>query len=198
MICKNWVRMGAGCACLIFLIPVVSGCGGDAQAKKIAHFQRGNAYFADAKYAEAVIEFKNAIQLNPKDAQAHYKLGLAYLKKGGLSNLQQAFQAFRKSTDLDPKILDPQLKLGELYLLSKRFDKAGEKVTLVLKDEPNHVEAHLLLGNVYAGQQQLDKAITELRRALTLDPKLIKAYLNLATLHLVNKDVDAAETNYLS
>ena len=89
--------------CLLFLL-TVSACGGDVQAKKNTHLQPGDAYFADGKYAEAVIEFKNAIQLVPQDAHAHYKLGLAYLKRGGLPNLQKSFQEFKKAADLERRL----------------------------------------------------------------------------------------------
>ena len=106
---------------LIVLALALSGCGGDAQAKKTAHLQRGDAYFVAENYAAAIIEFKNTLQIDPEDAHAHYQLALTYIKQGGLPNLQKAFQALKKSVDLDPTNLDAQLKLGEFFLLSKRF-----------------------------------------------------------------------------
>ena len=91
---------------LVLLLVAMSGCRGDIQAKKASHMQKGDAYVATQKYDEAIIEFKNAVQLDPNDAQAHYKLGLAHLKKGGLADLQKAFQAFRPGkTDSLPAAL---------------------------------------------------------------------------------------------
>ena len=143
-----------------------------------------------------MIEFKNAIQLIPQDAHAHYKLGLAYLKRGGFTDLQKSFQEFKKAADLDTTIIDAQLKLGELYLLSQRFAEAQEHAERVLKAAPDNLEAHALLGNTYAGQRKLAPAIEELRTALRLNPKLTKTYLNLATIHLLNNDTAAAEKVY--
>jgi tetratricopeptide (TPR) repeat protein len=165
---KLWVRG----TFLIILMLVSHGCSGDTQAKKRAHFQKGEMYLAEERYAEAIIEFKNTVQLDPKDAQAHYKLGLAYLKKGGLPNLQEAFQEIKKSVNLDPNSLQAQLKLGEFYLLSKRFNEAQEKAEHVLQRESNSVDAHILLGNAYAGQQNLASAIEALQTALRLDHPL--------------------------
>ena len=189
-------RIKIGLTYVLLFVLVLSGCGRDAQAKKIAHVQKGEQYFAEEKYAEAIIEFKNAIQLDPNDAQAYYKIALAYLKKGGLLNLKQAYQAFSKTAELDPNLLDAQLKLGELYLLSKHFSEARTKAELVLQRDADNIEAHLLLGNAYAGEQQLDKAIEALHAALQLDPKRTATYLNLAALHLINQDTNAADATY--
>ena len=156
--------------------------------------QRGDAYFADGKYAEAIIEFKNAIQLDPKDAQAYYKLGLALLKRGsGPADLQEAFHSISKSVKFDATNLEAQLKLGEFFLLSRKFDKAQEKAELVLEHEPNNLAAHLLLGHAYGGQQQFDKAIAAFQTALTLDPKHLQTYFNLATQYQLHKEPKAAE-----
>src|SRR4029434_4878937 len=140
-----------------------------------------NATCTDGKDAEAIREFKNAIQLAPEDAQAHYKLGLALLKRGsGPADLQEAFHSISKSVKFDATNLEAQLKLGEFFLLSQKFDKAQDKAELVLEREPNNLAAHLLLGHAYSGQRQFDKAIAAFQTALTIDPKRLQTYLNLA------------------
>ena len=119
-----WSRGYAPLTFLLGLVLIFHGCGGDAQSKKAAHMQRGEAYVAKEKYAEAVIEFSNGVKLDPQDAQVHYKLALAYLKQGGLPQMQAAFQAFQKSVVLNPSLTDAQLKVGEFYILDKKYDEA--------------------------------------------------------------------------
>jgi len=119
-----WSRGYVRLALLPCLLLLSYGCGGDAQSKKAAHMQRGEAYVAKEKYAEAIIEFSNAVKLDPKEAQAHYKLALAYLKQGGLPQMHAAFQALQTSVVLDPSLTDAQLKVGEFYLLDKKYDEA--------------------------------------------------------------------------
>ena len=180
--------MRATVVLLIGVLLFAYGCSGDTTAKKMAFVQRGDAYFADGKYAEAILEFKNAIQLDPEDAQAFYKLGLALLKRGsGPSDLQEAFHSISKSVKFDATNLEAQLKLGEFFLLSRKFDKAQEKAELVLACEPNNLAAHLLLGHAYGGQQQFDKAIAAFQTALTLDPKRLQTYFNLATQYQLHR-----------
>ena len=162
MLYGYWSRRYAQLALLLGLILIFYGCGDDAQSKKATHMQRGEAYVTTEKYAEAIIEFSNAVKLGPKDAQAHYKLALAYLKQGGMPQMQAAFQALQKSVMLDPSLTDAQLKVGEFYVLDRKYDEAQAQAMLVLQHEPNHVQAHMLSGNAYAGKQNLQRAIERL------------------------------------
>ena len=101
------------------------GCGGDPQAKKAAHMQRGKSYLAAGEYAPALIEFRNAVQLAPNDAQAHYQLGLAYLKTGKTADVLTAFRSIKKSVQLDAGLFEAQLKLGQLHLLGSQGDSGA-------------------------------------------------------------------------
>jgi len=74
----------------------------DPRAKKAAYIEKADAYSKDSKYAEAVIELKNAVQIDPNDAVAQYKLGLAYLQLGKPENFPEALKAFELSIKNDP------------------------------------------------------------------------------------------------
>lgn len=62
-----------------------------AEEKKAKHQERGRAYFDEGKYQEALIEFKNVVQLDPKNAKAYHQLALIHLKLGGMPDLRSAF-----------------------------------------------------------------------------------------------------------
>jgi len=62
------------------------------EAKKARHRERATSYFEKGQYHEALIEYKNVAQLDPKDADAHYQLALTYLKLGGLPGNEARFQ----------------------------------------------------------------------------------------------------------
>src|SRR3989304_2246197 len=63
------------------------------------HTKRGDAYAKEGKYAEAVIEYKNAVKAGPKDAPLHFKLAKAALES---KDLRTAFQEFQRVVELDP------------------------------------------------------------------------------------------------
>src|SRR5262244_3505325 len=82
MLYGSWSRRLLSLVLVPCLLLIAYGCKGDPQATKAAHMQKGEAYVAQEKYAEAIIEFRNAIKLDPKDAQPYYKLALVFLKQG--------------------------------------------------------------------------------------------------------------------
>ena len=65
MLTKGWIRMRATMVLLIGVFLFTYGCSGDTTATKMAFVQRGDAYFADGKYAEAILEFKNGLVSDP-------------------------------------------------------------------------------------------------------------------------------------
>src|SRR5713101_3549919 len=91
-----------GIGALVFAALLVAyGCSQDPQTRKAAHTQKGMAYIAKEKYAEAILEFKNALLIDPKDAQLYYQIGLASLKKGQAADIRDAFRAFNKVVQLE-------------------------------------------------------------------------------------------------
>ena len=89
------------------LILAFGGCSQSPEAKKAKHRERAITYFDKGQYHEALIEFKNVVQIEPKDADAHYRLAQTYLKIGGLPNLQAAFVELTKTVELDSQTGTP-------------------------------------------------------------------------------------------
>ncbi|NWF72320.1 MAG: tetratricopeptide repeat protein [Nitrospirae bacterium] len=180
------------CGALVTLVCV--GCGGSSpEAKKAKHRERAATYLEKGQYQEAIIEYKNVAQLDPKDADAHYQLALAQLKLGGLTNLQGAFAELKRSTELDNTNQDAQLKLGELYLLGNEPNKARQQADIVLVSTPQNTEGLLLRGRSLINEQRYPEGMEELKKAIDLDPKNMHSYIELARAYLLSKDPDSAE-----
>ena len=103
------------------------------EAKKERHWVRAEKYFADNQFKEAIIEYKNVLQVEPKHAKARHKLGLAYLRTG---QFREAFSEFTKAVDSDPENAETRIQLGNLYLLGKDNLKAKEQAEKALAKEP--------------------------------------------------------------
>ena len=102
-----WTRSTRLVFCLVlpFLLVSLGNCTQlSAEEKKAKHYERGMAYFNEEKYQESLIEFKNIVQLDPKDANAYHQLALIHLKLGGLPDLQAAFGELSKAVEIDPTI----------------------------------------------------------------------------------------------
>ena len=180
--------------CLILLL-TSSGCDRSTpEAKKAQHRERAATFVEKGQYQEAIIEYRNVIQLDPQDADAHYRIALAYLKLGGLPNhLYQAFTELRRAVELDNTNQDAQLKLGELYILGHEPAKARERAEIVLASSPQNTEGLILRGRSLINEKQYKDGIAELKRALEHDPKNIQTYLDLAQVYFTMNDRPSAE-----
>jgi len=162
----------------------------DPQAAKREYFESGKKHFQEGRLREAVIELRNAIQIDPCWAEAHFYLGSCYLY---LQEFGEAYKSFTLAADLDADNLDAHLNLGNLLLGSGRFDEAKERARYVLNKEANNVAALVLLANAYGGMKDFRSSLKSLEEAIRLDPRRGDAYVSLAQLKTATGDLEAAE-----
>jgi len=73
-----------------------------------SYLQLGNLYSDQHKYAEAIPEYQRALELNSDLADAHYRLGQAYVHTGEKDKAQQQLQAYQKLREQHLADLDKQ------------------------------------------------------------------------------------------
>jgi tetratricopeptide (TPR) repeat protein len=61
-----------------------------------AHLQLGNLYSDQKQYAAAIPEYLEALTQNPDLADAHYRLGQAYVRSGDKPRAQEQFDVYQK------------------------------------------------------------------------------------------------------
>jgi Tfp pilus assembly protein PilF len=120
-----------------------------------------------------------------KSAEAHYKLGIAYLNESP-PQTQQAFVEFQKAIEVDPKDRDSLYALGHIYFTRDKFAEARDAFIKVIQIDPNFPEAHNYLGTVYERLNERDKAIEEYKKALANPQYMTPQYphRNLAMIYL--------------
>jgi tetratricopeptide (TPR) repeat protein len=157
------------------------------------YFASGEKYFAQKRFKEAIVEFRNAIQKNPSFGKARYKLAESYAQTGDSADAINAFREYVRAGDLLPNDNEAQLKAGQMLLMAGRSEEAKACAERVLKRDPRHVLAHVLLGQAVAGLKDLDGAIAQVQEAIELDPGRSRSYSSLGVLQLAKGDRDAAE-----
>src|SRR5271154_4314532 len=78
-----------------------TGCARTPQAKRDKYIAAGKKQMEKKDYARAVLEFKNAVQAMPDDAESYYQLGVAYDASG---DAKGAYACLKKAVQLDPKL----------------------------------------------------------------------------------------------
>jgi tetratricopeptide (TPR) repeat protein len=170
-----------------------AACSKDPQKAKVEYFESGNRYFDQKKYQEAVVEYRNAIQQDPKYGEARYKLAETYAK---LDDARNAYREYIRAADLLPANADAQLRAGTLLLLAGQYEDARTRADKVLATQPKHIEAQVLRANALAGLKNMEAAIEEINEAIALDPSKATTYANLGALEQVRGRAVEAEAAF--
>src|SRR5258707_14471758 len=138
---------------LIAAALVLGACTTPEKAKA-QHVSRGQALLKDKKFQEASLEFRAALQIDEKLADAHWGLAQTF---EGLQRYQEAFEEMRQVVELDKNNLDVRVKLGNYYLVGAKqsptaVTEAERLAKEVLQKDPNHIEGRILMGSVLFAQ----------------------------------------------
>jgi len=183
---------------VVLIAAFILGACTTPEKAKAQHVARGQQLLKEKKFQEAVLEFRGALQIDEKLADAHWGLANAY---EGLQRYQEAFEEMRQTADLDPNNLDVRVRLGNYYLVGSSQSPAaiGEAERLakeVLEKDPNNIEGHILMGSVLFAQDKKQEAFTELNHAVELNPNRVESYLSLARFYVQTKEIATAEATY--
>jgi putative PEP-CTERM system TPR-repeat lipoprotein len=181
------VRLLAGFLALAGL--TVAGCGRDPEVRKREYVESGDAYLKNGKVQEALIEYRNAVQLDPRYAAARVKLADVYVTVG---NGGGALNEYVRAADLLPDDAALQVKAGNLLLAGGQANEALSRADKALKTSPS-VEGHILRGNALGGLNDLERALTEMEEAIRLAPSQGGSYTQLGMVQLARGRTTEAE-----
>lgn len=154
-------------ALLVVFFCTLPACSG-ADDKKAKHYQRALEYIKSSNDKAAIIELKNAIQLDGKFADARYQLGLLYLKAG---DPRAAFGELQRTASLDPNNLDAGVKVAEFHLLSRNKGESRKYAEQVLAISPDYQDGLALLANLELIEGNFPKAHDAIDKALQQSPE---------------------------
>jgi Flp pilus assembly protein TadD len=173
----------------LFFLFFTGGCADDAE-KKAQYYQKGMEYVAANNEKAAIIEFRNAVQIDPKYAAARYQLGLAYLKT---SQPGEAFKELERAASLDPANTDAQIKTAELYFLGKKLKESRAKVASILEANKDFPDAYALLAQIELAEGNGAEAEKAIAQAVQLKPEVGRYYIILGRILASLNQVNEAE-----
>ena len=100
------------------------------QNHALLYLYRAKAHIGLKDYAKAVDTLQAAVNLNPKVAAHHYRLGLAYI---GSKNYEGAAEAFGQAVSLKPAFVNASLRLAAAYLALGKPERAQSECQRVLE-----------------------------------------------------------------
>ena len=111
-------------------------------------------------------EFKRAIELNPNDADAHFRYAWNYLTPLGKSG--EAIAEMKKALKLDPFSRIDNTVLGCVYFYARKYEQAEEQFDKAIKLNPDFFVTYYHFAWLYSQLGQYQNAIAVLTKGRLL------------------------------
>ncbi len=134
----------------------------------------GNLYFAEDRFEEAVVQYKEAVKINP-DSNNRFALGQAYIKTGEFSEAEAQFNTYIR---LEPGSAYGHYGLGQAYSEQGKYEEAIEQFEIALEKQRDFFDVYVDMGYAYADSGQIDEA-REVLETLEENDESLAAMLNL-------------------
>lgn len=149
-----------------------------------------------ADYTQVIKLYREAIQLNPSMANAHFNLAAIYEKNGrykrAAQHLQQVLQA-------EPNNSDAMYRLAQVYVRGNQPMRALPLLQRFIRKNPaakNSPRMLLNLASVQVQNNSYGQALITARKCLALDSKNIAAYRLIARVYLRQKRYEGVHVVY--
>jgi tetratricopeptide (TPR) repeat protein len=152
------------------------------------YVDRGNTFFNAGKYEDAIINYKKAIQRDPKFGEGHFRLGLAENKTG---KARDAYAALTTAANLLPDRADVTVALGDFLLFAYLRDKSRPAMLYaqltklsddLLRKDPNSYEGLRIKGALSWTDGRLKEAEDFFQKANArkpLEPDLVLMWVQV-------------------
>src|SRR5206468_15237 len=141
---------------LVVISLAVGACSQDPNVKKQQYLEQGIKYQAEGKSNEAVIQLKNALQIDPKFAPALHALGRAYRAKAWTLD---ALRELQRAVELEPTNVAARADLAQTYLDLEAWTAALEQANALGETDPGGAAALYVRGAALHGQGDSGQAV---------------------------------------
>jgi tetratricopeptide (TPR) repeat protein len=161
--------------------PPPTGAMGSAAAQKLAE---GDALWAEKKYREASFAYQDAVNADPNNVEALFKLGNAYAVLGYYS---QAIDRWTRVQQLSPDAAVRKSAADNIARAQQKMSQAGGATPQEANKPPGsgpvadstrtQARQHYETGVQLIGQRRYGEALASLNECLRLEPALTVGYI---------------------
>ena len=135
----------------------------------------------EGKIKEAIVQYQEALHINPRLPGVHFELGEAILENSTSDEARkQAEREFKIAIEINPDDAKSESRLGALANLRNEKEIALQHYSQAAELDPEYSEAQVGLGAVLMSTGHPEKAIEHLLQALRLDPLNASAHFRLS------------------
>ncbi len=145
---------------------------------------KGDQYFSQGNYEQAVAEYTQYLEYNPDDFKSTYNLGRAYEELGQYDKSLESYQA---ALEIDEKNVNVLLSLGKYYFREGKFNDAAFYFDKATQQNNNLAMAQYLKGRAYHKAGETDQAMEAYNSTISIDGQYGEAYLYRGALKIYLK-----------
>lgn len=145
-----------------------------------AHLMMGTTWLVINEHANALNEFKRAVELNPQLPTVNSFYGQTLVRMG---NTDEALIYFRRELELNPNDFDSNLQMGILLKQDQKIDESRAYFQRALTVRPNEPNARFYLASLDVAQGKLNEALGSLETLVKDAADFLEAHVMLATVY---------------
>ncbi len=158
-----------------------------------AHNKLGMLYLKKDYTQLGIMEYRQAVQMNPVNPEYREDLGMAYYCHGDKA---RAIDELKKAATLDSRNVDYYKAIGVMMEEEGRFEEAIQMLKKAETLSPRDSQIPALIGKVYFTQGLVSMAIIEYKKALNLQPTNYLYYIYIAKAYAKKKQPDMAISSF--
>lgn len=153
----------------------------------------GNKLTGSGKYTEAADAFEKALEIDPSNAEALNRLGVANMKQ---KKYKEAIGLFKKALALGSKTAWIYSNLGLAYIEAGMYKEAIDPLEQAVSIMPDLEAAHYNLGIAYKKLDMRKEAVASFKNAISINPGSGDAHFGLGLTYMDMGDKAAALEEY--
>lgn len=159
---------------------------GKASIQERLNRVRADLFSRAERVNDDIRELKEILALDPRSAEGHMLLGIAYRSLGSADLMGEAKAEFQQALELNPGYVPARLYLAKIYLDLNRAEKAREELDTALRQLPGDPQLLAMLGEAERQLGNPQRSVEVNRQALQADASFAQAhyYLGLALFDL--------------
>ena len=168
----------AGClVCLtsmaIMAMPVKAQAPGSSdKATQVSQIlEKADILYVRKLYDDAIVEYRKALKIDPKDSVTHNKLGMAYqqLQKPGAAK-----KSYEQAIKLNPNYVEALNNLGTAFYALKNYNKAIRQYKKAIAIQPLFATAFRNMGAACFADNKFEEGFKAYTEAYRLDPAILE------------------------
>lgn len=157
------------------------------------HYHLALAHSMAGRIAEAIIEFRRSLGINPDQKDANTGLGLMLMEQ---HQPESALTYLSRAVELDPQDPVTLMRLGWVHEKMESYAEARSAFEQAVTLDSSLVEAYTSLARLVSIEGEHQRAIELLRRAIELRPDDSRAHFNLGVAFVNSGDYSQAAKAY--